>query len=96
MDKKGFNKITIFESIILSLKAIIYAIPFIYVILIVIYKVFNLGQAIGGEVDAVYSSVKPPYLIIGCSFVVISILVYIINKTINKKIKTEEIINTIK
>ena len=86
LDKKGFNKMIFFESLLISIKAIIYSLPVVYLILYVVIKLIDLDQ--NNTFTFYYPTKYIIYSIIGTF-----IIVFIIMKYISKKIQFNNIAN---
>lgn len=88
LTKKGFNKILIFESLFLGLKAVIFAFPISFVLIILLNKSFG---------DAIYiSKMLIPYDSFIYAFIGVFIIILITSLYSTSKIKKENILETLR
>ncbi|MDD3392851.1 MAG: FtsX-like permease family protein [Bacilli bacterium] len=96
MERKGFIKISILESIILSLKSLIFAIPAIYIIINLIFKIFNFQVNITGDDNYGFALVHPPYRYMIYCFLAVFAIVLVTNLLATRKIQKQDMISLIK
>lgn len=96
LSPKGFSKIILYESILLSLKTLLYSVPLSIGIIYIIFKIMNFESSVINQDSYGFAEVIFPAEYFILSFVIVFIVVFVTMYFASKKIKNDNLADVLK